>query len=154
MTHRAIALEGRPLASFWSRFIAYLIDFLIISVIYAPIEGFVKYFWQKYKGLPIEIHVHVDYHNPGALIAIVIYFALAVYWTNGKTIGKWLTKIRVVSLVHERITLWQAVERALGYGASALEFGFGFLQVFFHHNRCCVHDRIAETIVVNDRPLS
>jgi hypothetical protein len=42
------------------------------------------------------------------------------------------------------------VERALGYGASALEGGFGFVQYFIHGNHCCVHDRIAETIVVKE----
>lgn len=31
-----------------------------------------------------------------------------------------------------------------------LEGGFGFLRYFIHHNRCCVHDRIAETIVVKE----
>ena len=51
----------------------------------------------------------------------------------------------------ERITLWQSVERALGYGASALEGGFGFVQYFLYGNHCCVHDRIAETIVVKER---
>jgi uncharacterized RDD family membrane protein YckC len=43
------------------------------------------------------------------------------------------------------------VERALGYGASFLEFGFGFLQYFIDSNRRTVHDRIAETIVIQDR---
>jgi len=56
----------------------------------------------------------------------------------------------VVSLVHERLGFWQALERALGYGASALEFGFGFVQYFIHPNRRTLHDRIAETIVVAD----
>jgi hypothetical protein len=45
---------------------------------------------------------------------------------------------------------WQAIERALGYGASALECGFGFIQYFLYKNHTCVHDRIAETIVVKD----
>jgi uncharacterized RDD family membrane protein YckC len=48
------------------------------------------------------------------------------------------------------LTLWQSVERALGYGASFLEGGFGFVQYFFAPNRRTVHDRIAETIVVQD----
>jgi hypothetical protein len=52
---------------------------------------------------------------------------------------------------YTKITLWQAVERALGYGESMLEGGFGFFQYFLHHNRCCVHDRIAETIVIQDQ---
>ena len=42
-------------------------------------------------------------------------------------------------------------KRALGYGASALEFGFGFIQYFIHPNRRTVHDRIAETIVVKKK---
>ena len=52
--------------------------------------------------------------------------------------------------MHDRITFWQAVERALGYGASMLEGGFGFFQYFIYPNRRCVHDRIAETIVIKD----
>jgi hypothetical protein len=44
------------------------------------------------------------------------------------------------------------MERALGYGASALEGGFGFIQYFFYKNHTCTHDRIAETIVVQEPP--
>jgi uncharacterized RDD family membrane protein YckC len=62
-----------------------------------------------------------------------------------------LLKIRVVSLAHEHISLWHAIERALGYGASTLELGFGFLQYFIHPNKQTVHDRIAETIVIQER---
>jgi len=47
--------------------------------------------------------------------------------------------------------LWQSFERALAYGASFLELGFGFVQFFMHRNRQTVHDRIAETIVVDVR---
>ena len=57
-------------------------------------------------------------------------------------------KIRVISLVHERLTLWHSIERSLGYGASILEGGFGFMLYFIHPNRQTVHDRIAETIVI------
>ena len=52
---------------------------------------------------------------------------------------------------HERITLWQSLERGLGYAASALEGGFGFFQYFLHPNHRTVHDRIAETIVLAER---
>ncbi len=82
---------------------------------------------------------------------LVLYFGLCVWRTNGLTLGKKLLRIRVVSLEHQRITLWQSIERALGYGASALEGGFGFLQYFLYPNHRCVHDRIAETIVVADQ---
>jgi len=59
--------------------------------------------------------------------------------------------IRVVSIVHHKMSPWHSSERALGYGASALEFGFGFLQYFVHPNRRTVHDGMAETIVIRDQ---
>jgi uncharacterized RDD family membrane protein YckC len=49
------------------------------------------------------------------------------------------------------MTIWHSFERALGYGASVLEFGFGFIQYFIHPNRRTVHDRIAETIVIREQ---
>lgn len=81
------------------------------------------------------------------MIFLILYFGLVLFWGNGRTPGKRLVGIRVVSLVHERITFCQSMERALGYGASMLEGGFGFVQYSTNPNRCCVHDRIAETIV-------
>jgi uncharacterized RDD family membrane protein YckC len=85
------------------------------------------------------------------LLAPVLYFGLATWRWNGRTIGKRLMKIRVVSIVHERMTLWHSIERALGYGAAALEFGFGFVAFFLDPNRRCAQDRLAETIVVDER---
>jgi uncharacterized RDD family membrane protein YckC len=79
---------------------------------------------------------------------VVAYFGLSTWLSQGRSPGKALLGIRVVSLSHERLSLWHSVERALGYGASMLEFGFGFLQYFIHPNKRTVHDRIADTIVV------
>jgi len=53
-----------------------------------------------------------------------------------------------VSLTHAHLSFWHSLERSLGYGASALEGGFGFLQYFIHPNCQTIHDRIAETIVI------
>ena len=82
---------------------------------------------------------------------LVLYFGLFLRFTNGLTPGKRLLGIRVVSLTHDRLSFWQSVERALGYGASALEGGFGFLQYFLNPNHQCAHDRLAETIAVRER---
>ena len=49
-----------------------------------------------------------------------------------------------VSIFHHQMGFWHSIERALGYGASALEFGFA--QCFIHPNRRTVHERMAETI--------
>jgi len=78
----------------------------------------------------------------------VLSFTLWIWLDGGRTPGKRLFVIRVVSLAHERLSLWHSLERALGYGASALEAGFGFFQYFIRPDRRTVHDRIAETIVI------
>jgi uncharacterized RDD family membrane protein YckC len=83
---------------------------------------------------------------------LLAYFGVFVRITNGYTPGKRLMRIRIVSLEHARVSRWQGMERALGYGASALEGGFGFIQYFFYKNHTCTHDRIAETIVVQEPP--
>lgn len=77
-------------------------------------------------------------------------FGMLIYLGHGQTPVKRLLGIRVVSLVHNRNSLWQSIERALGYGASALELGFGFLRYFVHPNTQTVHDRIAGTIVISE----
>jgi len=149
-TARAASLAGVPLASFGQRAAAFLIDFFFVLVTYVPVEIARQYLVLTHERRKLDIHVKFDFHDPGNVIWLILYFGLFVWRTNGLTPGKRLLHIRIVSLVHSRITLWQAVERALGYGASMLEAGFGFFQFFTHPNRCCVHDRIAETVVVKD----
>jgi uncharacterized RDD family membrane protein YckC len=82
----------------------------------------------------------------------VLYFTISFYFWKGQTIGKYFLSIRVLSLYHEHIGLWHCIERSLGYFASALEFGFGFIQAFWNPNRMTLHDKIGETIVV-ERPV-
>jgi len=150
-TAQAAALAGIPLASFRERVAAFAVDLFLVLITYVPVELARQYLVLSLRHQKLDLHAKFDFHEVGNLIWLVLYFGLIVWKTNGFTPGKRLLRIRVVSLVHERVTLWQSVERALGYGASVLELGTGFLQYFIHPNRCCVHDRIAETIVVKDR---
>ena len=159
-TERVLALAGLPLASFQQRAAAFAFDVFLVFATYGPAVLALRYFLidrlQLQETLYHSGHVQVRFDFQAlAEVAwtlwMALYFGLFVWATNGSTPGKRLLRIRIVSLAHTKITLWQAVERALGYGASLLELGSGFFQYFIHPNRCCVHDRIAETIVVKDR---
>ncbi|HZU29333.1 MAG TPA: RDD family protein [Bryobacteraceae bacterium] len=146
-------LEGLPLASFGARAAALVIDFLIALVLFLPIIA--VYVLIASRFLPADAHIDIEFnffHNWYSLVWLVLYFGVSLYIGKGQTIGKRLLRIRVVSLVHDHLSLWHCIERALGYGASALEGGFGFIQYFVHPNHRTVHDRIAETIVVRDTP--
>jgi uncharacterized RDD family membrane protein YckC len=148
-TARLMELEGIKLASFPRRSIAFLID-LLISVLFSSLLLFgYEYITGKFNANN-DIKIDFNFENWYSLVAIVLYFGLTTYFGNGKTLGKKLLKIRVVSITHPKMTFWQSIERALGYGASILEGGFGFIQYFINPNRRTVHDRIAETIVVDE----
>jgi uncharacterized RDD family membrane protein YckC len=158
-TARAVALAGAPLAPFGRRLIAYAIDIFLVAITYGPAIFALKYFFVDVLQLKEDLydsgHVHVRLEFDKAtelawVLWMILYFGLIVWKTNGLTPGKRLMCIRIVSLTHDRITLWQSIERALGYGASMLEGGFGFIQYFIYPNHTCVHDRIAETIVIRE----
>ena len=152
-SRRMQELNGLPLASFKSRAGAFMVDFLITAVACMPLLMYGARFLQHLGLAKADVHLEFDFEHWYSIILLVAYFSLSIYYGNGKTLGKRLMGIRVVSVVHEKIGFWHAVERALGYGASFLEFGFGFLQYFIDANRRTVHDRIAETIVIQDRKI-
>jgi uncharacterized RDD family membrane protein YckC len=170
-------LDGIELAPFVARAAAFLIDWALVSIVLSAVLmgsllGYFKY--RKTLGLPTPKTVSIDLRPNASKFASddpelfkrldsefvhilvdvavpVLYFGLFTWKGKGRSPGKRIVKIRVVSLVHRHLTLWHSIERALGYGAAALEGGFGFVQFFIHPYRRCVQDRIAETIVVTER---
>jgi len=160
-TARTASLAGVPLAAFGRRLAAYSIDMVLVFGTYGPAMAGLRFLLFDVLGMHEDlygsVHGHTQVHvrfefqtltEVAWVLWLVLYFGLWTWQTNGQTLGKWLLRIRVVSLTHDYITFWQSAERALGYGASALEAGFGFLQYFFYPNHRCAHDRIAETIVI------
>lgn len=145
-------LTGAPLAGFKARAWAFLIDLMLVSALIMTAQIVIE----STEIIPMDENTTINtnpFHGP-ALIVLVLYFALTLYWGKGRTLGKRLMRIRVVSLVHHRMSFWHCVERALGYGASLLEGGFGFIQYFIHPNRQTAHDRLAETIVIREPRLA
>jgi len=172
-----LELDGIPLAGFWRRAFAFVIDWIIITfiisvVISALALGYigltgglskasqnpnVQKLLQGDEAEVNKLEPKLEKNKENELFKIVedivipiLYFGILGWQGKGRTPGKRLMKIRVVSIVHRHLGLWHSVERALGYGAAALEGGFGFVQFFIHPYRRCVQDRIAETIVVTE----
>jgi uncharacterized RDD family membrane protein YckC len=149
-TSRFDELDGLPLAGFAQRAIGFGIDFAVVVALWIPIEiCWLRWISHEWDGNS-RLHLSFSYHEWRSLLAAMLYYVLANYFSNGRSLGKWAAGTRIVSVVHERLGLWQCIERVLGYGVSIGE-GIGFLQFFWSANRMCVHDRIAETIVVDVR---
>jgi uncharacterized RDD family membrane protein YckC len=153
----------QTLATIPSRLIAMLIDLVIVFLIFnAIIEVSVwlglkidSFEWKNFSHVEIESKNYSE--NEINLIKIffgfipTIYFSLTTYITNGQSIGKKILWIKIVSIYHHRLNLWCCIERSLGYIASTLELGIGFLQIFWNSNRMTLHDKIAETTVIKTR---
>jgi uncharacterized RDD family membrane protein YckC len=146
-TARMHELDGLPLATFWQRLLGYILDLLIAVILWAPVE----ILWRVKVLHQNQVHLVWDFHEPGNLIFLLLYFGLANFFGNGRTPGKWAARTRAVSLTDHRLGFWQSIERAMGYGAAVLEGGLGFLQFFWSDNRMCAQDRLAETIVIDER---
>jgi uncharacterized RDD family membrane protein YckC len=152
--HRVERLRGLPLASFGKRAGALAVDFLLAGALFLPLSILLLRLLLRLGWLAPEGSYMARmnfFHNWYSVLWLVAFLGLCNHMGNGHTPGKRLFGLRAVSLVHDRLRGWPAFERALAYGASALELGFGFIQYFFHPNRQTVHDRIAETIVVDER---
>ena len=145
---RLNGLDGVPLASFRSRTAAFIVDLMLVLVI-VIVVGISRTLSHQGQSMVGFMDIRFEpFRNLWDLAILVFYFGLTTFLGRGQTIGKRLFRIRVVSIAHDHLSLWHSIERALGYAASALEAGFGFMQYFIHPNCQTVHDRIAETIVV------
>ena len=102
-TERMMALDGTELASFRRRAAAMAIDMAAMIVIFVLLALPVAIWADRHQhGMKIEFN---PFHNWYSTILPVVYFGLSVWLTNGRTLGKWLTGIRVISITHERIGL-------------------------------------------------
>ena len=151
-------LQGLPLANFWRRALAFIIDIIVCSfllfvgmVIYGICAKLITASGEKGA-----YNVNLTFGEETAdiileLIIPIVYAGLIVYLTQGKTVGKWITGIRIVSITHHRISFIHSAERAMAYVSSILEFGFGFAQYFMNVNHRTLGDKVGETIVIRDR---
>lgn len=155
---RMSELEGKRLASFRRRAFAFVVDLIIcwlLLILIMALLGLVMWFKETGGEMGTTYSFRFEQGSWYGKLVIrilvpVLYFGLLTFLMKGKTIGKKLMRIRVVSLASENISFWKAIERALGYGASIIELGFGFLQYYHHPNCMTAQDCLAETIVIHD----
>lgn len=79
-----------------------------------------------------------------------IYFSIFTWKWKGQTPGKRVMKIKVVKLNGTPLSFWNSLERASGYTASAAILFLGFFQYFWDRNAQTTHDKITETIVIEN----
>ena len=96
-------------------------------------------------------HVSGKWEPVMELLIAVITIAFWKQWA-GATPGKHLLKIHVVDAESlGEITNKQAIIRYIGYIASSIPLGLGFVMVAFHKEKRALHDLLANTVVIHKK---
>jgi uncharacterized RDD family membrane protein YckC len=154
-------------AGFWLRFVAYLIDGLIISVVVLGVSvvlggllGVIAFatgtqltqsMFSDQTGaspaavaiiLVIEVVVYL-----GTLILAWLYFAKLESGSAQATYGKRVMGLKVTDMAGQRIGFGRASGRFFGKIVSSMTFYIGFIMAGFTERKQALHDMIAGTLV-------
>jgi hypothetical protein len=106
--------------------------------------------------LPQTVNLHVERLIPKRLRGAAAFGVVAIYFTlchssrRGQTLGKRLTRIRVVQLGGERLSLFESFERCAAYLEIPASLGLSLISLWRDPNRRLPHDRIVHTAVLRE----
>lgn len=140
-------------AGFWLRFAAYLIDSIIVGLVFVPL-GLVIGMALAASGdsgdeATVALIQAVDMAlNLGSIFATWLYSSLLESSSWQGTVGKKLIGLRVTDLDGNRISFGKATGRHFGKIISSLICLVGFIMVAFTEKHQGLHDQMAGTLVV------
>jgi|SaaInl5LU_22_DNA_1037371.scaffolds.fasta_scaffold04889_4 uncharacterized RDD family membrane protein YckC len=146
-------------AGFWIRFVASLIDSILIMVIVFPI---IEFFFANKSSVSTSIFDARGFSTysfesmstlsgTGQLVYIIVtLLILLLFWTyRSATPGKMLLGIKIVDAkTRQPISKGQGIVRYLGYYVSTLFFCLGFIWAGLDPRKQAWHDKMAGTLVV------
>ena len=130
-----------PRASFGRRFVAYLVDVLLLGIVIGVMTAFMS----------------DEAANAVGLLIGIAYFSLLEGGSTGQTLGKKALGIRVIDFNSGGpIGYGRGVIRYLGRILSALALLIGYLWMLWDREKQTWHDKLATSVVVPERyyPLS
>ncbi len=155
--------EGAPTAGavtyggFWRRFLALIIDSIILAVVLVPINMiFVLMIGRSTpvtpdgKLNPAQMGLFFGYIGLISLFGFAIHFAYEVYFLSQKwaTPGKMVLGMKVVTATGERLSVGRAVGRFFGRLLRSLTLCIGYLIAAFDLQKRALHDHICGTRVI------
>lgn len=138
--------ENLELASISSRAKAFIIDDLLISLV------FVVLFWEQITSSDGELMNMLIIMNENVVQVLFLKFIYQGFfiWYYGATIGKIIAKIKVIDYnTFGRVSLMSSLTRSIIRIFSEMFFYIGFIFGFFNDGKQTLHDKIGRTLVVN-----
>ena len=141
-------------AGFWIRVLAYLIDTLLISIVFCPLGfglGLLGAAGEIDENDPAWVGINLLL-NVVSVVVGWLYFALTESSSWQATVGKRLLKLKVTDMDGQRISFGKATGRYFGQILSGMICGIGYIMVAFTEKKQGLHDLMAGTLVVWDTP--
>jgi uncharacterized RDD family membrane protein YckC len=126
---------------FWIRFLAYLVDSLIVVIAFVVINALLALMGLELAGGQIVL-----------LVLGILYYAFMQASPRQATLGKALVGLKVGGMDGERIGFGRALAREVAKILSALTFLIGFIIAGFTKRKQALHDLIASSCVVRAEP--
>lgn len=141
----ASLVDGHQYAGFWIRFVAVVIDSLLVTVVQAVCGFFLGLVGGSMANEDMLL-VSVSFMF-GSVISIAYYVFFTGYC--GQTPGKMALRIKVIRTDGSDISYGRAFLReAVGKFISALILFIGYLMAAFDSQKQGLHDRMADTYVI------
>lgn len=137
-----VSAAPRP-AGFWIRFVAVLIDGVVLILAQGMLFGAGWILWGggMDAGMAVKGVTRLFSSIIGAGYSIVLH------WQWGQTLGKMALQIRVVSMAGGPLSFGQSVGRYFATFLSALILGIGFIMAGVRFDKRALHDLLAGTRV-------
>ena len=132
-------------AGFWTRFVAYLIDMIVIYAISSLLNTISFGLLNKVLDFPILGEESLSY-----VLVMFTYFILMTYFFS-QTLGKMIMKIKVETNRGDKLSLADVVYRELiGRLLTIFLAYLPYLAVAFTNKKKGLHDFVADTVVVKE----
>ena len=147
-------VAGPRYGGFWIRFLAYLLDGVILNVLFVPIfiifllPTFLKAINQvNAEEPPTELFGAILLMIPVLYTVLWLYDALTTSSSWQGTVGKKVLRLKVTDEAGNRISFARATGRFFGKLLSGMIMNVGFFMIAFTDRKQGLHDMIAGTLV-------
>jgi len=151
--------DSLPISSTKKRAFAFVIDDIVIALLlfiifYEQLMTITSHLPNVITAEAIEIFKQemnqFSVNNLLLIIVLKVLYHTVFIWQNGMTLGKYLMKIKAISLDNgENLTLSKAFLRALFRITSEVLFYLGFLLAFFLPLKQTLHDKLTHCVVID-----
>lgn len=133
--------EGYDNATWYKRFASFFLDTTIIVPCYLLLIFLIDKFELKEVN---ELFIQSSF-------SIIFFIYILSSWIifKGQTFGQFILKTKIVSDKNENISIIQSFARLLGYIASNIMLGIGFLTIFITKDKKCLHDMTSKAKVID-----